>query len=381
MRNLFRLCVGVIGYVYVGYPALLWLMARFRQRPVRRRDITPNVTIAIAAYNGEKTIAGRIENCLALDYPPDRLELLIGSDGSTDRTVEIVSGYASRGVRLLQLERQGKALTDNVLVEAATGEIVVTSSAAGRFPADFLKKLVRNFADPEVGVVIGVFRASNPNVSSTSANENAYWRYEMWMRQKESDLGILSIGSGVCMGFRKELYEPLLAHSDADHVVPKHSLVAGKRIVFEPEAVAYDEAISSPRQEFQNRVRQVTRGQRDTLRFPKLLNPLSHAGSALSLWSHKLLRWWTPLFAIGALLANLFLLRHFFYRLTLILHMLFYVAAFAGYVMERRNRAPRLLTLPMNFCLFNLASFVGTLNVLRGKRIQMWEPRDSDTEA
>ncbi|MCH8109113.1 MAG: glycosyltransferase, partial [Chloroflexi bacterium] len=122
MRNLFRLCVGVIGYVYVGYPALLWLMARFRQRPVRQADVTPNVTIAIAAYNGEKTIAGRIENCLALDYPPDRLELLVGSDGSTDRTVEIVGRYANRGVRLLQLERQGKALTDNALVEAATDD-------------------------------------------------------------------------------------------------------------------------------------------------------------------------------------------------------------------------------------------------------------------
>lgn len=375
MDVLFWVCVGLIGYVYVGYPALLWLLTRFYRRRVRQAHITPKVTIAIAAYNEEAIIARRIENCLALGYPPDRLEILIASDGSTDQTADVVRNFAHQGVKLLELSRRGKALSDNALVEAAIGEIVVTSSAAGHFPPDFLRKLVRNFADPEVGSVTGVFRASNPDASSTSANESAYWRYEMWLRHLESQLGILAITGGVCLGFRRELYKPLSPSSDADNMVPLHTLAARKRVIFEPEAIAYDEAIVTPEQQLWNRIRQVTKSQRDTFRVPQLLNPLRHPGSAFSLWSHKLLRWWTPFFAIGALLANLFLLHYPFYWLTLLLQVLFYLAAGAGYLLERRARVPRLLTWPANLSLIHLAFLIGTLNVLSGKQIRAWESR------
>lgn len=380
MNLLFWLCVGLVGYVYIGYPTLLWLLTHFYQRPVHQADITPKVTLAIAAFNEQEVIARRIENCLVLDYPSDCLEIIIASDGSTDRTADIVRGFARHGVRLLDLSRRGKALSDNALVEAATGEIVVTSSADGRFPSDFLRRLVRSFADSEVGAVTGVFRASNPNASSTSANEGAYWRYEMGLRHLECQLGILAITAGVCLGFRRELYKPLSPSSDADNMVPLHTVAAGKRVIFEPEAVAYDEAIVSPQQQLRNRIRQVTKSQRDTFRVPQVLNPLRHFGPACSLWSHKLLRWWTPFFAIGALIANLFLLHHPLYRLAFLLQALFYVAAAAGYLLERQGRAPRVLAWPANLCLIHLAFLIGTLNVLRGKQIQVWEPQAVEAE-
>lgn len=374
------MCVAIIGYVYAGYPAMLWLVTRLFRKPIRRADITPRVTVAIAAYNEEVTIAGRIENCLALDYPRDRLEILIASDGSTDRTAEIVRSYADCGVRLLDLPRGGKALADNELVGAACGDIVVTSSAAGRFAPDALRKLVRHFADPEIGCVTGLFRASNSGSTNTSANEAAYWRYEMWLRALESKAGLLAVAGGVCLAFRRELYRPLVPSSDADNMVPLHVLAAGKRVVFEPEAVAYDEAIETPEQQLRNRIRQVTKSQRDTFRILPLLSPVFHPGPAFSLWSHKVLRWWVPFFALAALIANLLLLGRALYRATMLLQIGFYAAAISGYFLQRRRSLPRPLLWPTSFFTVNLASLIGTVNFVRGREIHLWETRTVSSE-
>lgn len=373
MTTLFWLCVILILYVYAGYPALLWLIRRVYHRPVQKDDITPFVTLGIAAHNEAEHIRARLENCLALDYPRERLEIVVVSDGSTDGTQEIVRAFASRGVRLVDLPRVGKAEADNAIVNAARGEIVVTTSATGWFPPDFLGKIVRSFADPDVGAVTGLFRPYNGDETPTAATEGFYYRYEMFIRRLESDLGILVTSGGVALAFRRDLFARLAPDSDADNMVPLLVATARKRVVFEPEAIATDDASRTPEEQFAHRVRSVTRSLRDRLRMRHLLSPLCYPGPAFSLWSHKLLRWAVPIFALGAFFSNLFLLDIPFYRLVFLGQIAFYILAWLGFVWRHlKGHVPRALALPMHLIVIHAAFLVGILNVLRGRRVTMW---------
>ncbi len=373
MIIVFWISVGVIFYVYAIYPLLLKVLTLFSRKRTRVLKAFPRITIAIAAYNEETVIGQRIENCLALDYPKDRLEIIVASDGSTDYTAEIVKGYSEQGVKLLDLSRRGKALADNALIEAATGEVIVTSSAGAVFSPNFLRKLASHFADSEVGTVTTAFGSSNETASETARTESKYWRYEMKIRQMESDLGILVTAGGACMGFRPEFFKPLEADSDTDNMVPLYTVDAGKRVVFEPGSVVRDEVIASPSEQLRSRVRQVTKSQRDILRHYPLLNPLKHPKTAFSLWSHKLLRWWCPFFAILALTSNAFLLDRSLYKVTILLQVGLYVAATTGVIGMKVGASMRRLTIAANFVVANLAFLLGTLNVIRGKQIHFWQ--------
>ncbi len=372
-KVIFWTCAALFVYVYVGYPALLWLIRRVYRKPVRKADITPYVTIAITAHNEEAHIGQRLDNCLSLDYPRERMEILVASDGSTDRTAEIVRAYTARGVRLLELSRVGKARADNALIAEARGEIIITTSATGYYRPDFVRKIVRNFADPEVGAVTGVYQPHNAGESSTSATESVYYRYEMFIRQLESDLGILATSGGVALGFRRDLFVPLHPASDMDNMIPLHVVTARKRVVFEPEAIAHDDASTSPEEQFRQRVRSVTRSLRDRLRMRHLLNPFQYPGPAFSLWSHKLLRWGTPFFLLGLLISNAFLLDQPLYRIFFVLQLGFYLVALIGFLWRKRGDVPRLLALPLHVVVVHTAFLLGIVNVLRGQEITMWD--------
>jgi cellulose synthase/poly-beta-1,6-N-acetylglucosamine synthase-like glycosyltransferase len=385
---IFALTLAVLLYVYGGFTVLIVLMARLRKRVVTQRDITPRLSLIIPVWNEEDTIAARLDNALALDYPLDRLEIIVPSDGSNDRTEAIVAGYASCGVRLLALPRRGKIYGLKDAVNAATGEILVFSDANSMYERDALRKLARNFADPEVGGVCGnQVYLNSKKADTTSQGENLYWSFDKWLKQMESLTGSIVSAHGAIYAIRRSLYQPPASAAVTDDFAISTAVIEqGYRLVFESEAIAYEEPAPAAEREFSRKVRIMNRGLRGVLLRKRLLNPWRHGFYSIVLFSHKLLRRLVPFFLI-ALLAESWLLHthHRFYLFGAVAQTLFYLMAGMGYVL-RRHRLGRLkfFYIPFFYCLANAAALVAVLRLLAGKRVELWQPqrhRSIDLEA
>lgn len=373
---LFWIAVGTIAYVYAGYPLLLALVTLVRgRRAVRVGNACPGVTLIVSAYNEEAVIAEKIENCLALDYPPERLQVLVISDCSDDRTDAIVQGYAARGVTLLRMqERGGKTLGLNAGVAAARGEAVVFSDANAMFDAGALRAIVANFADATVGAVTGESRYRSGAAERAAESEGLYWRYELALKRLESAVGSLVGGDGAIYAIRKSLYRPMKAADLSDFVNPLQIVAQGYRNVYEPRAVSFEHAGDSFAKEYRRKVRIVNRAWRALMSMPHLMNPLRHGWFAAQVISHKLLRWLVPLFMIVAFAANvaLALMGGWFYRTLLAAQLLFYALALAGRLLARRGEPPRIVAIPWYFVMVNVASLRGIWDAFAGKTYTTW---------
>lgn len=375
MIILFWVCAGLIVWVYAGYPLLLLLLNRLRApRLVAQRAMTPRITVIVSAYNEADVIRAKIENSLALDYPRDKLEVLVISDCSSDGTDEIVREYEDRGVRLLRMnERGGKTLGLNAGVPAARGEIIVFSDANAMYHPQTARNLARNFADPQVGCVTGESRYNLEGATETTESENLYWRYELAIKKMESRIGSLVGGDGAIYAIRKALYRPMQAADLSDFVNPMQISLQGFRNVYEPEAISFENGADTFEQEFRRKVRIVARAWRGLLRVRAVLNPLRFGFFTLQVLSHKLLRWLIPVFMLGALCANLLLLRSPFYLFTGLAQALFYVLAGLGWLQSRRKQIARVFYVPYYFCLVNYASLLGILSYYRGQSFTTWQ--------
>jgi len=372
-ETLFWCSLAVIGYVYIGYPLLLRFINRFYRCPHYLAPIEPNVTITMAARNEADHIVSKLDSCLGLDYPKDKLEIIVGSDGSTDETTEIVRKYQPYGVRLLELPRMGKALVNNRMVAEAAGEILIDTSSSGYFEPDLVRVMVRHFADPSVGCVTGESYFRNLDTSATSATEGAYFRYEWKLRQLESNLGILCVGNGGLLAFRRALYRPIEPSSDVDNMVPLQVAQQGYRTVHESAARTLGEtAFESSKRQMRGRARQVTRSQQDIFRAKALLNPFRHLQYAFVLFSRRLLRWWTPFLILGVLVANLALIHSPLYRFLFLAEVLVYSVGIVGLIRPQALQWSRLLVLPAIVLNINWAFLIGTVNAARRKQIMKW---------
>ncbi len=369
----FFFCLAVIVYEVAVYPLLLSLLARWRPRRHLVQDIEPTVTITMAARNEAGKIRSKLDSILALDYPRGKLEVIVGSDGSTDETVKVVEEYPREIFRVLDLPRSGKATVNNHMVAQARGEIVVDTTSSGYFEPDFLRVIVRHFADREVGCVTGEISMQSPDDSGVTQFEGAYFRYEWRLRQLESALGVLCVSNGGVLAFRKDLYDPIGPSSDVDNMVPLMVVGKGYRVLHEPRARTMGEPwIADHAAQLKGRVRQVTRSQQDIFRAAPLLNPLRHPAIAWVLWSHRLLRWWTPFFALLLFVANLFLLDQAFYLLTFLAQLVLYALAVVGRFKPERTAGSRLLSAPATALNVALCFVMGTINAARGKQIVTW---------
>ena len=366
-----------LAYLHFGYPALLWLLGRVRPRPVRRGDVAPSIDLIIGAYNEEAVLRGKIENCLALDYPAEKLRITIASDASSDGTHAIAREYAGRGVRLVVApRRRGKAANFRELVPGLGGEILVFSDAGSLYRGDTLRKMARNFADPEVGLVGGRIRYVNPEATSVARGEGLYWRYEVFLREAESVIGSAMVVSGAVYAVRRELYRPVADHLPDDFMSPLNVLDQGKRVIYDTETEILEKMATSTRAEMATKIRIVSRNFAALMSMKHLLNPLRKPLVALQLLSHRLLRWLVLPAAGLQLVANGFLVGRPLYALLFAGQVLFYALAAAGFLLERAGKRSRLAYLPFYFVLVNLAAALGVWQRLFSVRAAggVWEP-------
>jgi cellulose synthase/poly-beta-1,6-N-acetylglucosamine synthase-like glycosyltransferase len=299
MMVLVWLSIIALAYVYLGYPMLLTVIVALRgPRPIARRDITPTVSLVISAYNEAGVIRYKLLNALDIDYPSGRLEIVVISDASDDGTDDLVREFAARGVKLMrQNERRGKTAGLNAVVPHLSGDIVVFSDANAMYQPDAIQKLVRNFADPEVGCVTGEARyTQSARQGAAEIGERAYWDYEIQQKRLETAIGSTVGGDGAIYAIRRQLWQTLPETAINDFLNPLQIVAAGWRGIYEPAAICFEETAGGTRPEYRRRVRIVSRSWRAVFQAPGALNPFRVGLFALSLVSHKLLRWWSGLF-------------------------------------------------------------------------------------
>jgi len=380
----FSLCVALILWVYAGYPLFLLLVTHLSNgKPVRRNPIAPSVTLIISAYNEGQVIRKKLENSLALDYPRERLEVLVVSDCSDDNTDALVKAYANRGVRLLRMKKRGgKTAGLNVAVPQARGDIVIFSDANALYHRLAVRNIVRNFADPQVGCVTGESRYNiDEDAADSTASEDLYWRYELALKKMESKIDSLVGGDGAIYAIRKSLFRPMRPEDLSDFVNPLQIVAQGFRNVYEPEAVSFEGGAESFEKEFRRKVRIVNRAWRGLWRVRQVLNPFRFGFYAVQVISHKLLRWLIPVFMAGAFFANFSLLNFgLLHRIIFALQITFYVLAIIGWLQSHRPSISKLFYVPYYFCLVNYASLLGIISNYRGQKFAVWNTvRDANS--
>ena len=364
---------GVVVYTWVVYPLLLRLLNFLRPRVSKTATLErlPFVSIIIAVHNEQATIAEKLQNCLSLDYPHDRLEIIVASDGSTDRTAEIVHCLAARDSRISWLEsdrRVGKSGVQNLAATRARGEVFLFTDASTGMPAGVLQKMIGNLADPRVGLVTAtVFFGHAEN--AVEKGQGFYWRYELFLRNVESDLGTLATGSGQALLVRRELFRPLPTCYGDDCIMPLDVRLQGHRVVQDREAIVFDTMPHSIEGELRARIRMTARNWTGTLSRPALLNPLRFPMTSVGLLSHKLLRWWTPFFLAAVFFSSALLaLEGGDYALWW-LQVAFYISAMIGWRLARRQRPSWVFGYPFSFCLANVGFLLGIVKAFRNQKI------------
>lgn len=370
-------CLAVCTYIYFGYPALLWVISRFRSRPVREADVTPKATFVIAAFNEEGVIGQKIENTLSLDYPADKLEVLIVSNGCTDRTNDVVRSFHDPRVRLIALEKPGKMEAVNEGVKAASGELIVFSDADFMLDHHTLSLMARKFADPEVG---GVSGARKPGITrkgdATGEGEGLYVRWDKLQKILESRIGSVYAADGLLYAIRKELYVPLTDPSRGDDMsISTQIPMQGYRLVFEPNATAWENGTIHAKSEFRRKVRIANRCTRAMLGHGSRLFTSGFYG--FEILSHKVVRHMIPFFLIPMLVASAFLATtSIFYAVMLAGQLAVYTLAIIGaFLRETRFGYVKIFSVPYYFCFVNAAAFVGLLKLIRGQGTQAWTTR------
>ncbi len=365
----------MLAYIYVGYPAVIWAWAHYRPRTPQVSDIAPTVSIIIVAHNEARRIAARLQNVLALDYPKDRLQIILASDGSTDETVERAREYEAAGVTIVACpQRRGKPALLDELVPTAAGQIVVLADARQRFEPTALQALVRHFADPSVGAVSGeLLLTKGDDTRTVGEGVGFYWRYEKLIRQSESRLHSSVGATGAIYALRRELFKPIPAKTILDDVlIPMNVVRQGYRVLFESKARAYDVLPATARAEFTRKVRTIGGNFQLFARERWLLNPLQNP-----LWfqtiSHKAARLLAPVFHVTAFAANVALATHPGFAVLLAMQIAFYAIAWGGFALRNAQRSIPFISVPYAICLLSWATIVAFVRYVSGRQRVTWD--------
>jgi len=369
----FWISIGLIAYAYFGYPVFLWILGKFRNRRVLRENICPSVSLIIAAHNEESRIRQKLENSAALSYPREKLQILVASDASSDGTDEIVREYSDRGIELVRSpERRGKEYAQKVALEHANGEIAVFSDTATVLGKDAIESIVANFADPSVGCVSSEDRILSED--GAQSGEDAYVRYEMFLRKLESRVNTVVGLSGSFFAARRGICRDWDIDLPSDFNILINAVQAGYRGISDPESIGYYKSVKSNSMEFKRKVRTVLRGITAFMRKIGSLNPLRHRLFYLQIVSHKLTRWLVPFFLILMFLSNIRLaFDSSFFKLLLILQLAFYWIGLSGVCSEYFRRL-FWVRIPCFFLIVNASILVAWIKYFLGVRQLAWKP-------
>lgn len=379
LAAVFWASLAVLGWVYLGYPLLVAVLARWR--PVRlRADVErPTVSVGIAVHDEAAVIAERIADVFAQEQDGSiRLdEVIVASDGSTDGTDGIVARLAGSEprLRLVALERGGTTAAQHAILTTARSEVVVLTDAETRFAPGCLWALAEVFRDPRVGCATGRLEWQDVDATATARNEGLYWRYERLVRDLESRAGMLTAATGAILAVRRDGYRPVRSTTGMDHLIPLHVIDRDGLVVYVPTALATDRPISGLREQYRNRLRTATRGIAANLSMVGRLAPWRRPRAALAIWSHKLLRWATPWFVLAAAWSGLLLAlggEPLYGLVPLGLAVGGVAAAAAHLISGTGRRPPRVLAFIRSFLVVNLAFAMAWWNVLLGRRIEAW---------
>jgi cellulose synthase/poly-beta-1,6-N-acetylglucosamine synthase-like glycosyltransferase len=370
----FWCAIGALFYTYLGYPALIWLRALLRPHPPRALGGEPMVTVVVVAHDEGPRIEARILNLLSLDYPRERIEIVIASDGSHDDTARRARRFEKAGVRVINgFRTHGKPAMLNSVVPAARGEIVVLADARQRFDSAALRALVAPFADPRVGAVSGeLVLTPARGAAPVGAGVGAYWRYEKWIRNSEGRVASTVGATGAIYAIRRRLFECIREDTLLDDVlIPLRIVRRGYRVIFAPGAIAWDTAAGSEEEEFQRKVRTLAGNFQLFARERWLWVPGKNP-----IWfqavSHKALRLAGPLLLAAAFLSSAALAREPLYLGALCGQAVLYAAAFAGRALRGSRRKLPLLALPYVFCLLNGAVVLAFVRFVTGRQKVTW---------
>jgi cellulose synthase/poly-beta-1,6-N-acetylglucosamine synthase-like glycosyltransferase len=372
---LFWSCCLLLTYVYVFYPALVsGLAARFGT-PARRGTGLPPVTIIVAVYNEEKCIRVKLDNLAELNYPRELVEVIVASDASSDSTDTIASSYDRLPVRVLRVEgRQGKTACQNAAASSAEGEVLIFTDATTRLDADAARRLVENFADAAVGCVAGRLAYVTDTENLTGSGGRAYWDYEVRLRAGESLLGSLVGVSGCLYAVRRSAYRHIHPHLISDFVITMRMREQGLRTVLAPDAICFEATLDRGHEELAMRIRVAARSINALVAEWRFLNPARYRLFAWQLWSHKVLRYASPLIWLTAIGANIALAGQTPYLVLLLMQIALIAAGAIGGLLQQSGYKLGLLAQPYYFLLTNVASLIATLRFLQGKRMVTWTP-------
>jgi len=372
---MFWVVIGFVAYIYVGYPALVWAWSRMRPHVWIRDSVVRDITVIVVAHNEATRIRRRLRNLLSSDYPADRMEVIVACDGATDATAEVAREFSGHGVRTIEFaQRRGKSAVLDEVIPRAHGEIVVLADVRQRFARSTLRSLVAGFADARVGAVSGELKLiAAGGASQIGEGAGFYWRYEKFIRRNEAIVDSTIGVTGAVYAIRGSLFRRIPPATILDDVlIPMQIVEQGYRVVFEPDAVAYDSTMILAKSEFVRKIRTIGGNFQLFLGHPRLLLPWRNR-IWLQTISHKFLRLMVPGLLLLAFGLNLVLVQNNFYKATLVIQVLFYVAAVAGRVMRDTSWKSKLLNVPYTFCVLNWATVIAFIRWVTGRHSVVWD--------
>jgi len=371
----FWISMITLFYIYLGYPILVSILEKIFSKEIIRYkdgDELPSVSLFIPAYNEEKVIREKIENSLKLDYLKGKLEIVVASDGSIDRTNGIINEFKDEVTPLIYSERSGKSKLINKVIPELSGEIVVFSDASAILKSDSILKMVQNYKDNKIGGVSGTYQMQTNDNSDRSKGEGLYWKYETFLKRKESSLHSILGGHGSLYSIRKELFEPLADNSiNDDYIIPMKLLIKGYRVVYEPLSISFESATTDVKGEMNRRSRISFGNFQQMIILRSLFNPINGFIS-FEFISHKLLRSFSFFFMITLFLSSV-IIKGSLMDVFLKLELLFYFIGLMGFILSTRKIKSKITAIPFYLCMINLSSLIGFIKFIFNKQKVTWE--------